>query len=126
MISDNSIDFDMIIDKDAIEKGTLTISRNDVKLDKYQNDCKKYLINIINASDLNVNVKTNPYSPTFHSSNTLVVNQSNKLPFNKYNYSSTEVKQVRFEKKLITGVKEAKRKFRLLETEIINLNEVFL
>lgn len=84
------------------------------------------MINIINASDLNVNVKINPYSPTFHSSNTLVVNQSNKLPFNKYNYSSTEIKQVRFEKKLITEIKEAKRKFRLLETEIIELNEAIL
>lgn len=41
MISDNTIDFDMIIGKNVIQQDALTISRNDINLDKYQNDCKK-------------------------------------------------------------------------------------
>lgn len=73
VINDNSID--MIIDTDVMQQGALTISGNDVKINKCHNDSKISLVNFIKASEVTVNSKFfNLYSSTFQSSNSRVLN----------------------------------------------------
>lgn len=75
VIHNNSIDFDMTIGTDVLQQCILTISRNNVKIYKCQNNSKNSWVNVINASKLILNSKCNPYTSTFQNRNSRVPNE---------------------------------------------------
>lgn len=70
---------------------------------------------------MTVNSKFNPYFSIFQNSNQQVLNQNQKLRFNQFNYSTTEIKELHLENENLFVQVKAARKQKVLEAELKDL-----